>query len=132
MGATLLRYSWQIRPEIFFLSSPHSFLPFWHTWHLFFYKDFKAWFNLTTLPETNSSHLKMDGWITIVSFWGNLGRFSPVSTRCQFWGFSMADRWSLGPRDPTKVILTLWGLAILIGEEVAINPTDGGERVKDI
>ena len=22
-----------------------------------------------TLPETNSSHLKMDGWNTIVSFW---------------------------------------------------------------
>jgi len=22
-----------------------------------------------TLPETNSSHLKMDGWKTIVSFW---------------------------------------------------------------
>ncbi len=25
---------------------------------------------LPTLPETNSSHLKMDGWNTIVSFWG--------------------------------------------------------------
>ena len=24
-----------------------------------------------TLPETNSSHLKMDGWKTIVSFWGS-------------------------------------------------------------
>ena len=23
-----------------------------------------------TLPETNSSHLKMDGWNTIISFWG--------------------------------------------------------------
>ena len=23
-----------------------------------------------TLPETNSSHMKMDGWNTIVSFWG--------------------------------------------------------------
>ena len=25
-----------------------------------------------TLPETNSSHLKMDGWNTIVSFWDGL------------------------------------------------------------
>ena len=25
--------------------------------------------NCTTLPDTNSSHLKMDGWNTIVSFW---------------------------------------------------------------
>ncbi len=25
-----------------------------------------------TLPETNSSHLKMDGWNTIVSFWNGL------------------------------------------------------------
>ena len=25
-----------------------------------------------TLPETNSSHLKMDGWSTIVSFWDGL------------------------------------------------------------
>ena len=24
----------------------------------------------TTIPETNSSHLKMDGWNTIVSYWG--------------------------------------------------------------
>ena len=29
-----------------------------------------------TLPATNSSHLKMDGWNTIVSFWGNFGLFS--------------------------------------------------------
>ncbi len=32
-----------------------------------------------TLPETNSkstSHLKMDGWNMIVSFWGNLGLFA--------------------------------------------------------
>ncbi len=28
------------------------------------------------LPETKSSHLKMDGWNTIVSFWGNFGLFS--------------------------------------------------------
>ena len=26
--------------------------------------------SILTLPETNSSHLKMDGWNTIVSFWG--------------------------------------------------------------
>ena len=26
----------------------------------------------STLPETNSSHLKMDGWNTIVSFWDGL------------------------------------------------------------
>ena len=26
----------------------------------------------TTLPETNSSHLKMDGWNTILSFWDGL------------------------------------------------------------
>ena len=25
-----------------------------------------------TLPETNSSHLKMDGWNTILSYWGGL------------------------------------------------------------
>ena len=25
-----------------------------------------------TLPETNSSHLKMDGWNTIASFWDGL------------------------------------------------------------
>ena len=25
-----------------------------------------------TLPETNSSHLKMDDWNTIVSFWDGL------------------------------------------------------------
>ena len=25
-----------------------------------------------TLPETKSSHLKMDGWNTIVSFWDGL------------------------------------------------------------
>ena len=25
---------------------------------------------VNALPETNSSHLKMDGWNTIVSFWG--------------------------------------------------------------
>ena len=25
-----------------------------------------------TLPETNGSHLKMDGWKTIVSFWDGL------------------------------------------------------------
>jgi len=28
--------------------------------------------NRGTLPETNSSHLKMDGWNTIVSFWDGL------------------------------------------------------------
>ena len=27
-------------------------------------------FSKCTLPKTNSSHLKMDGWNTIVSFWG--------------------------------------------------------------
>ena len=26
-------------------------------------------FGYSTLPETNSSHLKMDGWNTIFSFW---------------------------------------------------------------
>ena len=29
-------------------------------------------YTLSTLPETNSSHLKMDGWNTIVSFWEGL------------------------------------------------------------
>jgi len=29
----------------------------------------------TTLPETNSSHLKIDGWKTILSFW-EFGLFS--------------------------------------------------------
>ena len=35
------------------------------------------------LPETNSSHLKMDGWNTIVSFWDGLfsGAFA-----VSFWG----------------------------------------------
>ena len=28
--------------------------------------------NVATLPETNSSPLKMDGWKTIVSYWGGL------------------------------------------------------------
>ena len=28
--------------------------------------------HLDTLPETNSSHLKMDGWNTILSYWGGL------------------------------------------------------------
>ena len=28
--------------------------------------------SVITLPETNSSHLKMDGWNTIVSFWDGL------------------------------------------------------------
>ena len=32
-----------------------------------------------TLPETNSSHLKIDGWKTIISLWGRLGCFG-----CQF------------------------------------------------
>ena len=27
---------------------------------------------ISTLPETNSSHLKMDGWNTIVSYWDGL------------------------------------------------------------
>ena len=27
-------------------------------------------FLFIALPETNSSHLKMDGWKTILSFWG--------------------------------------------------------------
>ncbi len=41
-----------------------------------------------TLPETNISHLKMDGWNTIVSFWN--GKFSGtvsmlVSGRVTFW-----------------------------------------------
>ena len=29
-------------------------------------------FSNYTLPETNSSHLKMDGWKTILSFWDGL------------------------------------------------------------
>ena len=29
----------------------------------------------STLPETNSSHLKMDGWKTILSFWGKKAYF---------------------------------------------------------
>ena len=36
---------------------------------------------MVTLPETNSSLLKMDGWNTILSYWGGL--FSGVSGRVQ-------------------------------------------------
>ena len=32
--------------------------------------DMSAVFCVVTLPETNSSHPKMVGWNTIVSFWG--------------------------------------------------------------
>ena len=31
-----------------------------------------------TLPETNSSHVKMDGWNTIVSFWDGLFSWAMV------------------------------------------------------
>ena len=27
---------------------------------------------VATLPETSSSHLKMDGWNTLISFWDGL------------------------------------------------------------
>ena len=37
--------------------------------HACFYKNICV-FLINTLPETNSSHLKMDGWI--VSFWDGL------------------------------------------------------------
>ena len=33
--------------------------------------DRKNGFRLGTLPETNESHLKMDGWNMIFSFWGS-------------------------------------------------------------
>ncbi len=42
------------------------FSPFWQR-HVFRFEQIKP-----TLPETNSSHLKMDGWNTIVSFWDDL------------------------------------------------------------
>ena len=32
----------------------------------------RVWIYIYTLPETNSSRLKMDGWKMIVSFWGPL------------------------------------------------------------
>ena len=46
----------------------------------------------STLPETDSSHLKMDGWKTIVSFWDGLfsgvmlvlGSYMLVSGRTTF------------------------------------------------
>ena len=40
--------------------------------------------NIITLPETNSSHLKMDGWNTIVSFWDCLfsGAFAVSFREC--------------------------------------------------
>ena len=49
-----------------------------------------------TLPETNISHLKMDGWNTIVSFWN--GKFSGtvsmlVSGRVTFWTQQMEVFW---------------------------------------
>ena len=41
---------------------------------LIFFKDLVYFWNhfplFFTLPETNSSHLKMDGWKMILSFWG--------------------------------------------------------------
>ena len=45
-------------------------------WCVFFFNDKqtapKKVSSVITLPETNSSHLKMDGWNTIVSFWDGL------------------------------------------------------------
>ena len=35
----------------------------------FFFMDDGMTFGYSTLPETNSLHLKMDGWNTILSFW---------------------------------------------------------------
>ena len=49
----------------------------------------------STLPETNSSHLKMDGWNTIVSFWDGL--FSGamlVSGSVYSWLFCIAIVWN--------------------------------------
>ena len=44
----------------------------WPGWHEFGSKKITGKKNITgiTLPQTNSSHLKMDGGKTIVSFWG--------------------------------------------------------------
>ena len=45
----------------------------------------------TTHPETNSSHLKMDGWNIIVSFWGKRSIFRGelfVSGRVLTWLFN--------------------------------------------
>ena len=33
-------------------------------------KDLSCHIKVNTLPETNSSHLKMNGWKMIASFWG--------------------------------------------------------------
>ena len=48
-------------------------------------------FGILTLPETNSLHLKMDGWNTIISFWGPAyfqGRFVSFRERkCDTWCF---------------------------------------------
>ena len=41
-------------------------------------RTFKLSKDLITLPETNSSPLKIDGWKTILSFWGGL--FSGVNS----------------------------------------------------
>ena len=41
----------------------------WGTWNRF---------EKGTLPEPNSSHLKMDGWNMIVSFWGQRAYFSGI------------------------------------------------------
>ena len=38
--------------------------------------------SIFTLPDTNSSHLKMDGWNTIVSFWDGLSS----GANCSFQG----------------------------------------------
>ena len=43
---------------------------FWNAWKC--YGKCLGFFQGCTLPETNSSHLKMDGWNTIVSFWDGL------------------------------------------------------------
>ena len=47
----------------------HHFAPPFGEYLFFFQPPFPS---KSTLPETNSSHLKMDGWNTILSFWDGL------------------------------------------------------------
>ena len=55
-----------MRPAFLLVSSPNAFPP----------QEIAGLIKGVTLPETNSSHLKIDGWNTILSFWGKFGLFS--------------------------------------------------------
>ena len=71
---------------------------------------FLQWyFHKNTLPETNSWHLKMDGWNTIVSFWDGLfsgafavslgeGNYSVICLRFLLHSARTHLSWNMCPR----------------------------------